>query len=631
MALFGSKKVNAANEQTAIPSKIVQTTNVARELLNTALSYNVEMSDLDFELIKAKTFTRINNGNSSDIWEDQSNNDVIVRDESLFLNPNFEIKQSYEIEIHTLPKDYLFDKFHASIGANSTFCKIYLSVSEGSVLSYNEEIVEQLRNYIDKKKVRANVLINIFDNPMHDFISKMYAKLRIDSTIVFEKNEMFLIAEGVEPVPTVDDDLIFHFKNKNSASDNKNANQEFIISVVKDELLIEYIKPKKGSAGRNCKGIYLGVSQPKVSNEPTFKVSSKISVIDGESSIQYKANQSGYIVFENDTYDIKEELDVNEVSFKTTGSIITEMDSEINMNVKEKDLFKDAIGSGMDVEVNEIEVEGNVGPKAKVVAKIAKIDGQTHGTSYVQADKLTINTHRGVAKAQEAYITRLERGKVVAKTVSVSQALSGDIAGETVTVDLIGSHVTITASKTIEIKKMQGSENKFIIDPMAISKLDESISKNDELIKDLDRKIKDINYEIQEYVTMVHSNEQAYTQIKKRLLHYQKNNIKLPKSLVRQFKEFQATIHHLQELKDVLKDLTSQRERLSVVKQTFQENILQARVINRDKWVGYNEIIFNLIDPPARLTFVPKEGSREMIFGIQEDENGVYHIKGQKK
>lgn len=631
MALFGSKQVDTASDKTAIQPQIVQTGNIARELLNIALSYKVSVSNLDFDLLKTKTFTRINNDKSSDMWEENSNNEIVVRDESMFLNPKFEIKQSYEAEVHALQKDHLFSNFHTSVGANSTFCKIYLSITKGSVLTYDDEIVSKLEQYINKKKVRANILINIFDNPMHDFISKMYAKLRIESTVVFEKDEMFLIATGIEPKPTIDDDLILHFKNKGDAESQDKTNKEFVVGVVKDELLIEYIKPKKGTPGRNCKGIYLGVREPKVSHEPTFKVSSNISVIDNESNIQYKANKNGYIVFENDTYDIKEELDVDEISFKTTGSIVTEMNSEINLNVKEKDLFKDAVGTGMDVEVNEIEVDGNIGPKAKVIAKIAKIYGQTHGTSYVQADNLTINVHRGVAKGEEVHITRLERGKIVGKTVSVTQALGGDIKGESVSVDMLGSNVTITASKTIEIQKMQGSENKFIIDPSTISQFDESVHDNDKTLKDLDSKIKDMNYEIKQYISMVRSNEKAYHQLKKRLLHYQSNNIKFPKSLVKQFKEFKAAIENLKSLQDSLNDLIAQRERLNIVKESVQDHIFEARVINRDRWVGYNEIIFHLIDPPQKLTFVPKEGSREMIFGIEEDEDGNYHIKGQKE
>jgi len=51
----------------------------------------------------------------------------------------------------------------------------------------------------------------------------------------------------------------------------------------------------------------------------------------------------------------------------------------------------------MEVEVSEIDVKGNVGAGAKVHAKRASIEGQTHKESKIYADDLTINIHKGIA------------------------------------------------------------------------------------------------------------------------------------------------------------------------------------------------------------------------------------------
>lgn len=59
----------------------------------------------------------------------------------------------------------------------------------------------------------------------------------------------------------------------------------------------------------------------------------------------------------------------------------------------------------------------------------------------------------------------------------------------------------------------------------------------------------------------------------------------------------------------------------------MQDDILDARIVNRDKWVGYNEIKFKLIDPPIELIHKPAEGSKEMIFGLVQNAEGEYTIK----
>ncbi|HFU73976.1 MAG TPA: hypothetical protein ENK65_00320, partial [Helicobacteraceae bacterium] len=147
---------------------------------------------------------------------------------------------------------------------------------------------------------------------------------------------------------------------------------------------------------------------------------------------------------------------MSEISFKTTGSIETQLDADVSINVKESDSLKDAIGMGMEVEVNEINVEGNVGPNAVIKAKKASVEGQTHQSSEVHDDELSINIHKGTAYAKSITSTRLEHGTVEADTVHVTQAIGGVIRAKEITIELLGSHVTMSATKTITVQQLKG-------------------------------------------------------------------------------------------------------------------------------------------------------------------------------
>ena len=409
------------------------------------------------------------------------------------------------------------------------------------------------------------------------------------------------------------------------------SKRNYVISVVKDELLIEYIKPKKGSSGRNCRGEFLAAREPVALNEPTFKVSDKIAIIDTLQSIQYKAIDNGYIVFENDTYDIRDELDLNEISFKSTGSIETKFEADVSLKVTENDVFKDAVGMGMDVEVSEIEIDGNVGPNAKVFAKKAVINGQTHKTSSVNADELSINVHKGEAHGTKVHITRLEQGSVVANSVEISQAIGGNIRAKEVSIDLLGSHVNITASQTIEIKKMQGSENRFIIDPLAVELVDEDMSEKEQELALIDERLKVLTREIEKYKRVLQTNESSFLEVKKKLIHYKKNNITMPDAFIQSFKQYQKLQQHLVELKNEENDKKENREKINIAIHTIQNNIYSARVINRDRWIGYNEIRFKLIDPAMDVVYSPREGSLDKIFALVKTEDDEYIIKAVKE
>ena len=62
----------------------------------------------------------------------------------------------------------------------------------------------------------------------------------------------------------------------------------------------------------------------------------------------------------------------------------------------------------MVVEVGEIDIKGNVGSNAKVCAKRVNIEGQTHKTSQIKADDITINIHKGSAVGHNIKVSRLD-------------------------------------------------------------------------------------------------------------------------------------------------------------------------------------------------------------------------------
>jgi len=632
MALFGSNKKTPAMKK--VRPTVVRTQNIAQELFKIAKSYEMEPELLDFNLLDVQTYTRVITQETKDAeWEEISVEEAqAFDDESLLLNPAFQIKQSYEIEVFSKKpsKDDPYHDLKLAVGANATKCKVYLSISRGSKITYIPRFEQDLIDMINRKKIRAGILVYMFDSMVEDVASRLSARVRIAETLEFDKNETHLIGEGYEPTATINDALILHYENVKKIEDNERidyAARGFIQNVHKGELLIEYVKAKMGKPGRNCRGEYMEPKEPVISHEPTFNVSENIKIVEDDSSIKYYANENGYIAFEDNTYVIKNEVDVDAISFKTTGSIDSGVDSDVNITVKEADAIKDAIGSGMKVEVTEIEIDGNVGSNASVVAKKANIGGQTHKTAKIRADELEINVHKGSAFGINVHVTRLEHGNIEGEIVEVAQALGGSIKAKELTIDICASHVKATASRKIEIKKMLGSENTFIIDPLLSRDVRNSIDDSEEQIKELESDIRELKKEIKKYTHLIKNGTKSFLEIKKRLLHYQKNKVKMPESFVKKYKQFQNMQRRLQSLQDDYKIKQDKLNLLTTKTASFQDNILDARVINRDKWVGYNEIKFKLIDPPVELVYKPLEGSSEKVFGLVELNDGEYAIR----
>ncbi|WP_428737685.1 flagellar assembly protein A [Sulfurimonas sp.] len=629
MALFGSKKKEHALKK--VRPTVVRTQNVAKEIFNIAKSYDTDPEQLDFNLLGVQTYTRLVKDSKESEWEEVQADKLYELDDTTLLNPEYQIKQTYEIEIFSKLKDgdYLEKEFKSAVGANATKCKVYLSVAAGSKLTYDEKLEHNLKLLINKKKIRAGILIGIFDEMVDDFISKLSASARINSVYEFQKAQTYLIAEGFEPTATINDALILHYENNKDVDENQKvdySSRGFIQSVKQDELLIEYVKPKNGKYGRNCRGEFIQPTEPIVANEPTFNVEDTIKVEETPESIKYIAKENGYIAYEDNKYIIKQDVDLSEISFKTTGSISSGVDSDVNISVKESDAVKDAIGTGMVVEVTEIDIDGNVGSNARVIAKKATIGGQTHQSAFVKADDLDINVHKGKAEGENIHITRLEHGTAKGKNIKVTQALGGSLFAKNINIEICTSHVKATATHLIEIEKLHGSENTFIIDPMLSDDVQKNAQDNEETIKQLEIEIRDLKKEAEQYSKMVKDGMGAFLDIKKRLIHYKKNGVKMPEAFVKKYKQFQTIQNHLKKTEDTLLEKQDRLNLLSAKSSTFQDNIFEARVINRGEWIGYNEIKFKLIDPPMELVYKPAENSEAKIFGIKESEDGEFSI-----
>jgi uncharacterized protein (DUF342 family) len=634
MALFGLGKSNNSIILKKVRPTVIRTQNVAKELLAVAKSYEVKVESLDFNLLDVQTYVRMSDGVKETEWEEIANNELhTLDDDTQLLNPNFQIKQTYEIEIFTIEDEH-YKNFKLSVGANATKCKIYLSIGAGSEVEYSPKFETDLLDLINRKKIRSGILINIFDEMLKDTISKISSYVRIEEKVSYTQNETHLIAESYEPTLTTDDALILHYDKKEEINEHKKidyAARGFIKSVKQDEVLIEYIKARPGKPGRNCRGEFMKPKDPEIKHEPTFAIDETIKKIESDLSIEYIAAENGYVSLENNTYLIKTEVDLGQISFKTTGSIDSGLHSDVSIVVKETDSVKDAIGMGMSVEVSEIDIEGNVGSNATINALRATIGGQTHKTATVRAEKLDINVHKGSAFGKNIHITRLEHGIVDGDEIEIAQALGGHIRGKEVTIEICGSYVNVTASKFIEIKKLHGSENVFTIDPLLKKDLQAGLDENQEQIKSLEIDIRSLKKEIDQHEKLIQEGTPAFNDIKKRLIHYKKNGVKMPEAFVVKYKQFQKLQERLLEAKSECTTKEDQLQLYTTRTASFQNNIFDARIINRDRWVGYNELKFKLVDPPIEVSYNPPEGSMDKVFALVEVGEGEYSIKAVKE
>jgi len=602
---------------------VIDTTNVMKELKNVAIANHLKSTELSFKLLRITTYYSDEKSENNLMGEEEMK---LFLDDQFLLNPNLKFSQHYRVEIYKIIDEeeniFLPDIL---LSGNKNLTKIIARIIKSDDVKFASKLEEKMIEDIQIKKIKAGILVGIRDQNMYKEIKKIVANIRVNGFL--DQNYSFVACNGVDEQPSINDDLIFHYKKK---MDSKNTDGKidyskggFVLAVEKDECIIEYIKPQLGSPGRNCRGSFIPIKEPRKTSDMNLVVSPNITRKENETSIKYIANCGGYVNFDKGSYDIQEQMEINEISFRATGSIDTNLNSNIKINIKEKDILKDAIGAGMSVETSEVHV---IGSGAKIKAKIAEIGGQTHQSSYIEADKIFIAVHHGEANGDDIEIDRLEGGKVVGNMVHVKQMIGGEIIAKIVKIDELISNAKITSSEMIEIKELKGNNNKLIIDPSVTKEFDEMIASINHKIDYLAEELKAYPRQLSAKKEYIDKNKPMAEMVKEKILELKRNGVEPPMTLFAKIKDFQEKVldynNFLQTFKDKKEELHEYRIELNKV----QNKVFTAKIINHSAWKEFNEIRFRLISPVKDVVYNPKEREIAREITLKDMGDGEHRV-----
>lgn len=606
---------------------IVDTREVAKELKAVATTHQISMKNVDFHLHDTATFFRTND---TEEWEELTDNkrDMFEADDFLSYE-GLQLFQQYKIEIFNSKPKAQSPLPKITLGSNKILTSIIATIHKTNDVDTSSYLEQRLINEINKKKAKAGILVGIREKNMKKEIEAISSKMMVNGFL--DSDMSFEVMEGVKPVPCINDDMIMHYQKKVNKEDEQGrinyARRGYILPVEKDEVIIEYIKAKEGKNGRNCRGQYIKVKEPVIKNNKEISVTEAISIKEDDDGIKYVANKQGYVKEEKGVYDIQDEMEIESVDFKNTGSIEAGVDSNVTINIRENDDFKDAIGEGMKVETSTLNVEGSVAKNAKIEAIEVTIGGQTHKTSTIKAKKAKIAVHRGTVSADEIEIDRLEGGTIIGDVVRVKNALGGEIIAREIYIDTLISNVSLITSELVDIKHSRGSNNKILVDPSQIKGLSEKINAISQKIEKAKKEYNQLPKQLEYKKDVIESSKSAVEAIKQRIIELKSQKVTPPKNLAYKLKEYQQLIN---EYNLLLKDLKDKKEEIRLLQEEldgYQSKVFNAKILNHSAWSEYNEIRFKLIYPPIEVIHNTRKNEMSREITLEKTTDDEYEIK----
>lgn len=580
-------------------------TQIAKTIAEFAAHHQLKPELIDFDLLSYQTFYQTPKESEWTLLDaplESLFEEKMIRSELLRLH------QEYEIRLRPLQES----PTPITLSANKAKSKIVALIKAGSTLACEGAPERWLKDQIYKRKLRAGLMIGIFEPNLDAQLSVLASRLTCNTPL--EADLRLIIGESPGAVEPIHDAIILHY-DKKAKSDN-----QLLQGVDEGELVAEYVKPKRGRNGRGCDGAYVEVIEPKTKYASYLQCDSTLLRRENDDSITFFAKISGYVKNERGLLSISKELSIKSASFRKTGSIDPGLEREIIVNIAHKESSEDAIGSGVSINVKELNVKGTIGASASVRAEAINVGEQTHKKAQLEAlEHANIKLHRGRLKAKTAKIEILETGSVIADEVHVQKMLGGEIIAERVIIDELISNATVTALESITVGAIFGSNNQLIIDARAIESYAQQL---DALQGEIKRLVGELDARKIAY-TNRHS---AHIALAPRIKTFQKKLIAAQQSGQAPLK---ADIIRIKQYKQAQEELAAEAQALAGMQQTIDETTarlrrleaadLHARIRHKGGYDGQSKVIFVETQSGRRHSFVP-EGKMGTIFLQKEGE-----------
>ncbi len=481
-------------------------------------------------------------------------------------------------------------------------------------------------------------MLYLFDADYEDIIKQYVDVIKKIKSLTFKEDKKILVAQGLDEIKSFNANVIMtieeNFQNDEIKEDENAkidyADRNFLLSCSEGEELFEFIKPKQGENGRNCKGKIIKVETVNLEAKPIFTVDNNIELEDSFENIKYLSSKSGYLIKKENKYEVSNSIDIDEISFKTTGTIDSDLDREITINVIKDNPLEDAIEKGMKVKVQNLFITGSIGPNTEVQARNVSISGQTHNDSLIKCVKATIGAHKGKVTGREIEVNTLEGGEIIADLAIINSAMSGKITAKKIEINALGSHVIMSASEYIKIERVKGEENKFLFESSAESGFDSDNKENKSYLEKLQNTLNDLKETLNESAAKLKKNLEQCKKIKTAIIKDKSEGAQISATLVKNFKLCKIMQARYKKAKEAFEYAKIKYEKEKSKQASNSSDAIDAQLTTNQPLRGFNHIAYRLNDSDIEIELNTNESMRGSVFKLVENRDGVLEIVNVK-
>ncbi|BCZ17443.1 Putative ATPase [Helicobacter sp. NHP19-003] len=560
-------------------SKIVENCgDIRTELEKIAQNYGIEVHDLWFDLIKVHTLTRSEPHGEFKVLEGEDLKQI--DNDAFWANPALEVIQRYDICI----KKQLF-RYFIDVEMSPDFDQLYLVCETPFMIVNDEWLFGELCDFVEARMAYKKIILRQMQ-AQHTLFKQELVRYSTEE----ELPERICIKKS-RYTPNQPGVFTFALKKSWELKNGEEAPVNAIYGAGKGDVVLEYIKPIKGTAGRDLKGQMCEVQDLEdVPFELEYSAEA-FDVKEDAARIVYLSKTAQYVAFINNA--LKSFTKNQYVEMKNTNMpmFLGGVENGLTLYISSKNEIDNAIETNLRIEAKEIYVKGNVGKNVKLVAQKIIIEGQLHTESSAEAEEVLITNNKGLCKGKKVQCKYVDRGTIFAESCEVEASSGSQIYAEDIKLKQVKSNNAFYFSSKCDFDTIDGSENKFCFSAFAAPKNKEILEQTKQAMNIYKDKAQRVMAQYQKLNIFVQKNQPTIDKIRNADITTRKTLIgqEAIKRIYYDFMDCLKRVKILHMYISRIQDLNRQfLERLI----SIESSMKQVQVHTNGPWTAFNTVIY---------------------------------------
>ncbi|RAX54043.1 hypothetical protein CCY99_05010 [Helicobacter sp. 16-1353] len=424
--------------------------NIKSILKQFALEYKINELLLDYSLSSYKTFLL------KDSIDTNARTLIDNAEINSHIDTTYKIIQSYTIEILKRQSSFYPILIQLQSNENDTTLKALIYTQRIPQTNNIEKLIKQTILNICAYR---GIIIGLGWNNINPDIIDIASKLRSNES--HPEYYAINISQLLEPkIKSLAVKLIISKSNKITilSHDSLLLNGGFF-KVSEGEVLLDYTKPIYDSPWRDIYGNIYGIGKAyPIGIEAGYG----IRVEERDNKILYIADTNGYVSIVGKVMLISNTVTLDNINSK---NIINIQEQEIDsLVVKNDNLTKDIISSGLSLNIDKLKIIGNIGA-VNIISKDLFINGQVHIKSNIETQKASILHFKGKLKAKNAEIRYCENSFIECDDLLINYVNGSKLYFSRGKISRIQSNNTLFIQESLVVGNVVGKNNEFILNP----------------------------------------------------------------------------------------------------------------------------------------------------------------------